>query len=231
MARGRKVYFLTIDKAKFRKPAMPGDTIEYHVDKIAHRRNMWWYRAEGQGERRAHRRGRGRRHDCRGLDGDRSDRARRRWRAHWRGRGDRAVLPGRAAGRACKRRAPDRPCQRHRRNDDRRGHRGLSVLLARHAAAIGALSRRADQTDHRRALRAARERHHEHRHRRRRRRHAGRRPLLHHGRRPCRPRLPGRQRCEPGQQRGARRPRRRSATTPFSAAMSRSINMCGSARA
>jgi 3-hydroxyacyl-[acyl-carrier-protein] dehydratase len=44
-ARGRKVYFLTIDKAKFRKPAIPGDTIEYHVDKIANRRNMWWYRA------------------------------------------------------------------------------------------------------------------------------------------------------------------------------------------
>ena len=44
--RGRKVYFLTIDKAKFRKPAIPGDTIEYHVDKIAHRRNMWWYRAK-----------------------------------------------------------------------------------------------------------------------------------------------------------------------------------------
>ena len=47
-ARGRKVYFLTIDKAKFRKPAIPGDTIEYHVDKIAHRRNMWWYRAEAK---------------------------------------------------------------------------------------------------------------------------------------------------------------------------------------
>jgi 3-hydroxyacyl-[acyl-carrier-protein] dehydratase len=48
VARGRKVYFLTIDKAKFRKPAGPGDTIEYHVDKIARRRNMWWYRAEAK---------------------------------------------------------------------------------------------------------------------------------------------------------------------------------------
>jgi 3-hydroxyacyl-[acyl-carrier-protein] dehydratase len=46
--RTMKVYFLTIDKAKFRKPAVPGDTIEYHVDKIAHRRNMWWYRAEAK---------------------------------------------------------------------------------------------------------------------------------------------------------------------------------------
>jgi 3-hydroxyacyl-[acyl-carrier-protein] dehydratase len=42
------MYFLTIDKAKFRKPAVPGDTVEYHVDKIAHRRNMWWYRAEAK---------------------------------------------------------------------------------------------------------------------------------------------------------------------------------------
>jgi 3-hydroxyacyl-[acyl-carrier-protein] dehydratase len=40
------VYFLTIDKAKFRKPAMPGDRIEYHMNKINRRRNMWWYRGE-----------------------------------------------------------------------------------------------------------------------------------------------------------------------------------------
>jgi 3-hydroxyacyl-[acyl-carrier-protein] dehydratase len=44
----RLMYFLTIDKAKFRKPAVPGDTIEYHVNKIAHKRNMWWYRAEAK---------------------------------------------------------------------------------------------------------------------------------------------------------------------------------------
>jgi 3-hydroxyacyl-[acyl-carrier-protein] dehydratase len=44
----RTMYFLTIDKAKFRKPAVPGDTIEYHVNKIAQRRNMWWYRAEAK---------------------------------------------------------------------------------------------------------------------------------------------------------------------------------------
>ena len=44
----RAMYFLTIDKAKFRKPAIPGDIIEYHVNKIARRRNMWWYRAEAK---------------------------------------------------------------------------------------------------------------------------------------------------------------------------------------
>lgn len=46
--RRRTVYFLTIDKAKFRKPAVPGDTLKYYVDKIARRRNMWWYRAEAK---------------------------------------------------------------------------------------------------------------------------------------------------------------------------------------
>jgi 3-hydroxyacyl-[acyl-carrier-protein] dehydratase len=44
----RTMYFLTIDKAKFRKPAGPGDTLEYHVQKTAHRRSMWWYRAEAK---------------------------------------------------------------------------------------------------------------------------------------------------------------------------------------
>ena len=44
----RAVYFMTIDKAKFRKPVVPGDTIEYHMTKIAQRRNMWWYRGEAR---------------------------------------------------------------------------------------------------------------------------------------------------------------------------------------
>lgn len=42
------VYFITIDKAKFRKPVLPGHTIEYHMQKIARRRNMWWYRGEAK---------------------------------------------------------------------------------------------------------------------------------------------------------------------------------------
>jgi 3-hydroxyacyl-[acyl-carrier-protein] dehydratase len=44
----RHVYFLTIDKAKFRKPVVPGDTIEYHVRKIARKKNMWWFRGEAK---------------------------------------------------------------------------------------------------------------------------------------------------------------------------------------
>ncbi|MBN8964998.1 MAG: 3-hydroxyacyl-ACP dehydratase FabZ, partial [Rhizobiales bacterium] len=42
------VYFLTIDKAKFRKPVVPGDVLEYHVNKIKQRRNMWWFRGEAK---------------------------------------------------------------------------------------------------------------------------------------------------------------------------------------
>ena len=39
LARPKSVFFLTIDKAKFRKPVVPGDTIEYHMRKIAQRRD------------------------------------------------------------------------------------------------------------------------------------------------------------------------------------------------
>src|SRR5690348_12721331 len=46
--RPQLVYFLTIDKAKFRKPAGPGDTIEYHMTKITRRKNMWWFRGEAK---------------------------------------------------------------------------------------------------------------------------------------------------------------------------------------
>jgi 3-hydroxyacyl-[acyl-carrier-protein] dehydratase len=35
--RRRMAYFMSIDKAKFRKPAGPGDTLEYHVNKFAKR--------------------------------------------------------------------------------------------------------------------------------------------------------------------------------------------------
>ncbi len=43
-----QVLFLTIDKAKFRKPVVPGDTIEYHMTKIKRKRNMWWFRGEAK---------------------------------------------------------------------------------------------------------------------------------------------------------------------------------------
>jgi 3-hydroxyacyl-[acyl-carrier-protein] dehydratase len=45
---GAAPYFLTIDKAKFRKPVFPGHTVEYHMTKTARRKNMWWYRGEAK---------------------------------------------------------------------------------------------------------------------------------------------------------------------------------------
>ena len=42
------MYFLTIDKAKFRRPVVPGDTLEYHMSRVSRRRNMWWYRGEAK---------------------------------------------------------------------------------------------------------------------------------------------------------------------------------------
>jgi len=44
----KNVFFLTIDKAKFRKPVLPGDTLEYHMTKIAKRKTMWWFRGEAK---------------------------------------------------------------------------------------------------------------------------------------------------------------------------------------
>jgi 3-hydroxyacyl-[acyl-carrier-protein] dehydratase len=42
------VYFMTIDNAKFRKPVVPGDTVEYHVRKIRRRANIWRFAAEAR---------------------------------------------------------------------------------------------------------------------------------------------------------------------------------------
>jgi 3-hydroxyacyl-[acyl-carrier-protein] dehydratase len=44
----KSVYFLTIDKAKFRKPVVPGDVVEFHMTKKTKRKTMWWYRGEAK---------------------------------------------------------------------------------------------------------------------------------------------------------------------------------------
>jgi 3-hydroxyacyl-[acyl-carrier-protein] dehydratase len=44
----KSVFLLTIDKAKFRKPVGPGDTLEYHMTKKARKRNMWWFCGEAK---------------------------------------------------------------------------------------------------------------------------------------------------------------------------------------
>ena len=40
------VYLLTVDKCKFRKPARPGDRIEYHIRRLRHRMTMGWFEAK-----------------------------------------------------------------------------------------------------------------------------------------------------------------------------------------
>jgi 3-hydroxyacyl-[acyl-carrier-protein] dehydratase len=42
------VYLMTVDKAKFRKPVLPGDRVEFHMTKFAKRKNMWWFRGEAK---------------------------------------------------------------------------------------------------------------------------------------------------------------------------------------
>jgi 3-hydroxyacyl-[acyl-carrier-protein] dehydratase len=42
------VYFMGIDRAKFRKPVVPGDTSEFHMTKKARKKKMWWFRGEAK---------------------------------------------------------------------------------------------------------------------------------------------------------------------------------------
>jgi 3-hydroxyacyl-[acyl-carrier-protein] dehydratase len=46
--RAKVVYFMTIDKCKFRKPVVPGDVLEYHMTRTNRRRNMWWFKGEAK---------------------------------------------------------------------------------------------------------------------------------------------------------------------------------------
>lgn len=40
-AKGKVVYFMSIEEAKFRRPVTPGDVLHIHVTKIQNRRNVW----------------------------------------------------------------------------------------------------------------------------------------------------------------------------------------------
>ncbi len=42
------VLLLTIDKAKFRRPVLPGQVVEYHMRLMTRRKRMWWYRGEAK---------------------------------------------------------------------------------------------------------------------------------------------------------------------------------------
>jgi 3-hydroxyacyl-[acyl-carrier-protein] dehydratase len=43
---GKLVYFMSIEEAKFRKPVIPGDTLEIHVQKAKARGNVWKFMCE-----------------------------------------------------------------------------------------------------------------------------------------------------------------------------------------
>jgi len=43
-ASNKVVYFMAIDKAKFRKPVVPGDQLELHVSKLQNRGPVWKFR-------------------------------------------------------------------------------------------------------------------------------------------------------------------------------------------
>jgi len=42
------VYFMSIDKARFRKPVLPGDTVYFHVTKIRSRASVWKFKSEAR---------------------------------------------------------------------------------------------------------------------------------------------------------------------------------------
>lgn len=44
----RLVYFMSIDKARFRQPVVPGDTVYYSVTKLRSRANVWKYKADAK---------------------------------------------------------------------------------------------------------------------------------------------------------------------------------------
>lgn len=47
-AMGKLVYFMSIDEAKFRRPVVPGDVLELHVQKLRNRGPVWKFRGEGK---------------------------------------------------------------------------------------------------------------------------------------------------------------------------------------
>jgi 3-hydroxyacyl-[acyl-carrier-protein] dehydratase len=44
-ARGKVVYFMSVEGAKFRRPVVPGDQVHVHVTKLRNRGNVWKFHA------------------------------------------------------------------------------------------------------------------------------------------------------------------------------------------
>ncbi len=48
MAQGKLVYFMSVDNARFRRPVVPGDTFNVHVNSLRHRGNVWKFEAQAK---------------------------------------------------------------------------------------------------------------------------------------------------------------------------------------
>jgi 3-hydroxyacyl-[acyl-carrier-protein] dehydratase len=42
------VFFLSVDKARFRRPVVPGDQVEFHMTKLKQRGTWWWFSGESK---------------------------------------------------------------------------------------------------------------------------------------------------------------------------------------
>ena len=47
-AEGKVVYFMSIEKAKFRKPVVPGDVLNIHVSKLQNRGPVWKFNGQAK---------------------------------------------------------------------------------------------------------------------------------------------------------------------------------------
>jgi 3-hydroxyacyl-[acyl-carrier-protein] dehydratase len=47
-AEGKLVYFMSVDEARFRKPVVPGDTLQVHVTKQRKRGSVWKFKGEAK---------------------------------------------------------------------------------------------------------------------------------------------------------------------------------------
>lgn len=48
------VYFMSIDEAKFRKPVVPGDVLEMHIEKIQNRGPVWKFHGKAMVDGKVH---------------------------------------------------------------------------------------------------------------------------------------------------------------------------------
>ena len=49
-AEGKLVYFISVDNARFRKPVVPGDTLNIHITTRQHRGSVWKFDCEARVE-------------------------------------------------------------------------------------------------------------------------------------------------------------------------------------